>query len=149
MASRVTFERVEQVICTWFPDPEPETDSVRAFRAIAGLLLSAVVLGTVELGKLRRFTGYHPAFIAAVAWNMRNSGLWTAHGYDASAWLGPTGDVNEQMFLEDFDVAAGSTWCPDAEEPREAIDTWDVFCELEPHLLARRSGQGSDVEPAL
>lgn len=132
MGAKVTFEWVEQLICSWFPDPEPDNAYVRAFRAIASLLLSAAILETVEVGKLRRFTGYHPAFIASVAWNMRNNGVWTAKGYDASRWLSSAGDLDERVFLEDFDIATGSAWCPDAEFHHDAIDTWDVFLELEP-----------------
>jgi hypothetical protein len=131
VAARVTFERVQQLVCDWFPDPDPKTASVRGFRAIVSLLLSAVVLGTVEPGKLQQFTGYHPAFIASVASNMRNNHLWTAHGYDASHWLSPAGEMDERLFLEDFDVAAGSTWCPDAEFFHDAVDAWDVYQELE------------------
>jgi hypothetical protein len=93
VAVRVTFERVEQFVCDWFPDPEPETAYVRGFRAIVSLLLSAFVLGTVEPRKPSRFTGYHPAFIASVAWNMRNNNLWTTDGYDTSHWLSPAGDL--------------------------------------------------------
>jgi len=142
VAARVTIEQLEHLICAWFPDPEPETPCVRAFRAIASLLLSAVVLRTVGLGQLQRFTGYHPAFIASVAWNMRNNGLWTAQGYDASHWLSSAGDIDERLFLQDFDVAAGSTWCPDAEFLRDAIDTWDVFRQLEPQTAARWGRRG-------
>ena len=131
MASKVTFERIEQLICDWFPDPEPEIASVRGFRAIATLLLSAVVLGTVNARELHRFTGYHPAFIASVAWNMRNNGLWTAQGYNASHWLSSSGEVDEHLFLQDFDIASGSVWCPDAEFLYDAIDGWEVFRQLE------------------
>lgn len=132
MAAKVTFEQVEQLIFAWFPDPEPETATVRGFRAIATLLLSAVVLGTVKPTELHRFTDYHPAFIASVAWNMRNNGLWTRQGYDASHWLSATGEVDEHMFLIDFDIASGSTWCPHAEFLHHAIDSWNVFEQLEP-----------------
>jgi hypothetical protein len=138
MAARVTFERVQQLVCDWFPDPEPKTASVRGFRAIASLLLSAAVLGTVEPGQLRRFTSYHPAFIASVASNMRNNNLWTVQGYDTSHWLSSAGEVNERSFLEDFDVAAGSSWCPDAEFFHDAIDAWDVYQELESKGAVRR-----------
>ena len=131
MAARITFEQVERLVCDWFSDPEPETACVRGFRAIVSLLLSAVVLGTVEPGKLRRFTGYHPAFIASVAWNMRNNRLWTAQGYDTSHWLSSSGEVDEHLFLRDFDIASGSVWCPDAEFLCDAIDAWDVYQQLE------------------
>jgi hypothetical protein len=86
----------------------------------------------VEPGELRRFTGYHPAFIASVAWNMRNNRLWTARGIRYLALAKPRGVVDEHLFLEDFDIAPGTVWCWDAEFLHHAIDAWDVYKQLEP-----------------
>ena len=65
MGDRLTFASVEQFIETRFPDPEPDILCVRAYRAVAGVLLSAALLQTVKPSKLHQFTGYNPAFIAA------------------------------------------------------------------------------------
>jgi len=130
MCNRLTFEWVEQFIETRFPDPEPEILCVRAYRAVASVLLSAAILQTVEPRKLRQFTGYHPAFIASVAWNMRNSKLWTATGYDTSRWLSVSGEMNDLLMLGDVDVAWGNGWGPDAEFPRDAIDTYQAYKDL-------------------
>ncbi len=127
MGSYFTFRWVEEFIADRFPDPEPWLECVRAYRAVDCLLFSAAVLGTVEPHKLQAFTGYHPAFIAAVAWNMRNSRLWTANGYDSSQWLSSSGEMNNEAFLEDVGVAFGDVWCPDAEFPEDVIDVYQAF----------------------
>ena len=145
MGNRLTFEWVEQFIETRFPDPEPEILCVRAYRAVAGVLLSAVVLQTVEPRKLQQFTGYHPAFIASVAWNMRNSRLWTATGYDTSLWLSATGEMNDQSFLEDVEVAWGTGWGTDAECPHDAIDTYQVYADLAVQPMRSPSMDTSDI----
>lgn len=126
----LTFEWVEQFIKIRFPDPEPELLCVRAYRAVASVLLSAAVLQTLEPKKLRRFTGYHPAFIASVAWNMRNSKLWMATGYDTSRWLSASGEMNDLLMLEDVEVAWGTGWRSDAEFLHDSIDTYQVYEDL-------------------
>jgi hypothetical protein len=130
MGNRLTFGWVRHFIEARFPDPEPEIPCVRAYRAVASVLLSAVVLETVEPTKLQQFTGYHAAFIASVAWNMRNNKLWTPTTYDTSCWQSASGQMDDRLFLEDVDVALGTAWCPDAEFPNDAIDTSQVYRDL-------------------
>jgi len=77
MALPLRFEWIEEFIAERFPDPEPELFCVRAYWAVDCLLFSAALLGTTEPTRLQRFTGYHPGFIAAVAWNMQGNRLWT------------------------------------------------------------------------
>jgi hypothetical protein len=138
MDNRLTFICIEQFIAIRFPDQEPEILSVRAFRAVTSLLVAAAVLKTAEPCQLQDFTGYHPAFIASVSWNMRNNGLWTAAGYDTSDWLSSSGDMDDRMFLEHFDIAAGTTWCPDAEFLHDAIDVNIVYRDLNASLFGLR-----------
>ena len=115
MGRTLTFSWVEQFIANRFPDPEPELFCVRAYRAICSLLFSAALLGTVEPRRLQEFTGYHPAFIAGVAWNMTNNRLWTRSGYDTSGWLSSDGKMDDGQFVDEVDVALGTVWSPDAE----------------------------------
>jgi hypothetical protein len=49
-----------------------------------------------------------------------------------------SGDMDDRMFLEHFDIAAGTTWCPDAEFPDDAIDTDLVYRDLNPTLFRPR-----------
>jgi hypothetical protein len=84
----------------------------------------------VEPTKLQQFTGYHAAFIASIAWNMRNNRLWTPATYDTSSWQSASGQMDDRLFLEDVDVALGTVWCPDAECPNDAIDTYQVYRDL-------------------
>jgi hypothetical protein len=49
----------------------------------------------------------HPAFIAGIAWNMVNSRLRKRSGYDTSGWLSSEGKMNDEMFLEEVDIALG------------------------------------------
>ena len=145
MGNRLTFEWVEQFIETRFPDPEPEILCVRAYRAVASVLLSAAVLQTVEPSKLQQFTGYHPAFIASVAWNMRNGKLWTATGYDTARWLSASGEMNDLLMLEDVEVAWGTGWSPDAEFPHDAIDIYQVYKDLVAQSTSLRSMNCSET----
>jgi len=61
---------------------------------------------------------------------MRNSKLWTATGYDTSRWLNASGEMNDQTFLEDVEVAWGTRWGSDAELPRNSIEMYQVYKEL-------------------
>ena len=127
-----------------FPDPEPELLCVRAYRAVASVLLSAAVLQTVEPRKLHQFTGYHSAFIASIAWNMRNSKLWTATGYDTSRWLSASGEINDLLLLEEVEVAWGTGWGTDAEFPHDAIDIYQVYQDLAAQPMRSSSMDTSD-----
>jgi hypothetical protein len=122
MDQTLNFLWVQGFIANKFPDPEPELVSVRAYRAVAGVLYSAALLGTVGVPELARFTGLHPACIAAISWNMHNSHLWTPAGYDSSGWLSREGEINEVEFLEHVDVACGHMWCEAADRMGEAIN---------------------------
>ncbi len=130
MGRCLNLQWVEEIIAHRFPDPEPELLCVRAYRAVCCLLFSAALLGTIDPKRLHGFTGYHPAFLAAVAWNMRNNHLWTGTSYDASHWLSWSGELNKDAFLEDVSVAWGETWCDDAEFPHAKIDVYLVYKDL-------------------
>lgn len=130
MADILSFSWVEEFIANRFPDPYPESLTVRAYRAVAGLLLSAAILGTAEPRRLQEFTGYHAAFIAGVAWNMINSHLWNPSGYDCSSWLGSEGTIEDSRFLSDVDIALGSVWSPDADFSGKSFDTYEIFFDL-------------------
>jgi hypothetical protein len=127
MGRILAFSWIEKFIADRFPDPEPELFCVKAYRAVASLLFSAVLLGTTEPRRLQQFTGYRPAFIAGVAWNMINNRLWNRTGYDSSRWLSSDGKVDDALFLEEVDIAWGSAWSVDADFPDDAIDTYGIY----------------------
>jgi hypothetical protein len=129
MGRELSFAWVQGFIANNFPDPEPEALCVRVYRAVAGVLFSATLLGT-SAPELARFTGLHPEFIAAISWNMHNNHLWTRAGYDSSAWLSPEGTVNKAFFEEHVFIAWGDTWCDDANEMGKAIDAYDAYKRL-------------------
>jgi hypothetical protein len=131
MNQTLNFIWVQGFIANKFPDPGPELVSVRAYRAVAGVLFSAALLGTAAVPELARFTGLHPAFIAAISWNMHNSRLWTPAGYDSSGWLSREGEMNVVEFLEHVGVAWGDMWCEAADRMGEAIDVCDAYRRLE------------------
>ncbi|HKW18321.1 MAG TPA: hypothetical protein VJO35_12515 [Terriglobales bacterium] len=94
--------------------PEWEHDVTNSWDAIAILLLSAAVIGTTAPCMLARFTGYDLGFICAVAWNMRNNGLWTATQYKMT-WSPDVGVCDLSSFWDEVSVGSGSLWCEDAE----------------------------------
>jgi hypothetical protein len=138
MGKFLTYARVQRFMAGRFPDPEPELQCVRAYRAIMSLIFTAAVLNTCSPSELQRFTGYPIALIAAVAWNMINNGLWGST-YNSSDWLSPLGFMDDGAFMEHVDIALGGTWCLDAQFPHESIDTYRIFCQLD-GSAARRYG---------
>ena len=125
-----TIDLVKDFIAKRFPDPEPNLDCVKAYRATASLVFSAAILNCGEPTPLRRFTRYPAAFIAAVAWNMNNNRLWSSFGYNSSHWLRSTEEMDDRLFFEDVDVALGNVWCPNAEFPNDAFDSYQIYREV-------------------
>ena len=143
MDQTLNFIWVQGFIANKFPDPDPELVSVRAYRAVAGVLYSAALLGTAAVPELARFTGLHPAFIAAISWNMLNNHLWTPAGYDSSGWLSHEGEMNEVEFLEHVGVAWGDMWCEDVNVMGYAIDVYDAYRRLLLVWLLQQAPTGS------
>src|SRR5437762_3579824 len=66
----------------------PDTGAENPYFGLQLVLLSAAMFGTTDIYKLSNFIGCAPAYVAAVATNMLNNGLWDAYGcYDCSAWF--------------------------------------------------------------
>jgi hypothetical protein len=95
----------------WLYDPS----GGNGWDATAILLFSAAVLGTTDPEILARFTGYDVGFVCAVAWNMRNNGLWTATQYLPKRWSLETGIDDRSPFWEEVSVGCGSQWEQGAE----------------------------------
>jgi hypothetical protein len=100
--------------------------------AICIVLVSAVVRGTANVDQLSDFTRYSKGFIAAIAYNMENSGLWKEGRYDASDWSPngnplPRNEHEEEQFWEHVDIGEGSYSTSRAQLP--AADPSAIFWE--------------------
>jgi hypothetical protein len=108
---RAMYPETEDPDLTGHEGPEPHP-----VNAIAVVLLSAALLGTTDVVRLKRFTGYSRAFISAIKSNMENSRLWVEDRCDTSAWLSSSGAIDHDPFLEDVEVGMGLVWTQEADE---------------------------------
>lgn len=103
-----------------------ESSAENTWDATAILLFSAAVLGTTDPNILAKFTGYNMGFVCAVAWNMRNNGLWTATRYMPKDWSPETGVDDHSPFWEEVRVGYGWLWYEGAESEQSVeIDVMD------------------------
>jgi hypothetical protein len=98
--------------------------------AIGVVLLSAVLLGTTDVGRIVEFTKYSTRFVRAIALNMENSRLWKDGEHDSSTWssrdLLPTNESEDSSFWEHILVAEGSEWIVDA-KTHTSFDSSMIF----------------------
>src|SRR5262249_19363159 len=101
-----------------YPDVEDgRTDNAsyeHPLTAIGIILLSAALMGTIELRTLTAFTPYSQEFVSSVVLNMLNNRLWTDQGYDHSAWLLEDGTIEAEQLWEHVEMACGALWKPNA-----------------------------------
>jgi hypothetical protein len=99
MAVVLDFVWVKQFVCETLSDPEPRAQCVRIYRSVTSIVVSAALLNTTSVEALSRFTSINASLIRAIAWNLRNSKLWTTSTYDYSEWLSMEGELNQEMLL--------------------------------------------------
>jgi hypothetical protein len=146
MAERFTYTWVEHLIESIFPDPEPDLECVRAWRAVSGVLMSAALLDTTFPETLAKFTGLDVGFVVSISWNMQNNHLWSRDEYDHSAWLSQTGTFDRTQLEEHVSIAFGDSWCAAAQEPDYSVNVYRVFIRTYPVFISRkmrRDGTGS------
>jgi len=73
------------------------------------VVFSAALLRSTNVATLCAFTGYGRQYVAAIAENMANNGLWQGDEYTASGWL-RDGCLDEDEFGRQIDVALGMLW---------------------------------------
>lgn len=100
--------------------------------AIAKVLISAALLNTCSPNTLARFTGYDMGFIVAVVWNLREDRRCNGGQYDFGKWLTSEGEVREDEFWDDIDIAAGYTLSADRLGEPERIDAEKIYWSLHP-----------------
>ena len=123
----MTYSWVQQFVARTFPDPEPELQCVRIYRAVIGLVVSAALLSTTVVGELARFTNLPEEIVSLISANMRHSYLWTAGAYDCSEWLKPDGKLNPDGLLEHVEIAFGEMTAADAEYPPDSMHVYNMF----------------------
>jgi hypothetical protein len=124
-----------------YPDPEDQPGHEHPMDAVGIVLLSSAILGTANVEKLVKFTGYSSTFISAIAFNMENNKLWVDGEYREEQywrWFSPDGSVEDQEFWENIGIACGEVWVPEAHS-EDSMDTCKIYWgELPPQgLLAR------------
>jgi len=72
-------------------------------------VFSAAILRSTNVATLCAFTGYGRQYVAAIAENMANNGLWQGDQYVASGWLRDD-CLDENEFGRQIDVALGMLW---------------------------------------
>ena len=107
--------------------------SSNAWDAAAVLLFSAVVIGNTAPTLLAKFTGYDLGFICAVAWNMRNNGLWTAEQYKPT-WSLESGVDDSSRFWDEVSVGCGSLWFEGAES-KHSVEADMMEAQKDPYTF--------------
>lgn len=122
LRSRTSFKLIEDIrgkLLTKYPEVNEPPEEEPPMMAVAAVLLSAIILQTTELEKLVKFTGYSPAFIAAITSNMKHNKLWVAGRYmeaSYSLWLSNDRIVfDDDRFWADIEVACGMAWTSEAQ----------------------------------
>ena len=104
---------------TRFPDVNDPPEDEHPMTAVGIVLISAIILGTTDIARLAKFTGYSENFISAIAFNMIQNKLWVQGMYDhsqCSRWYAPDGVISdESVFWEHIDMACGNLWMPGVE----------------------------------
>jgi hypothetical protein len=94
----------------YLDDKYPDVGCNSPLFPVLVVVFCAAVLGTRDHDALSRFTGYTTDFIRTIAWNMRNSKLWSDRGWDTSRWLSLGEIVDDDEFWDSVDVAQGNLW---------------------------------------
>ena len=94
--------------------------------AVGIVLLSAAMMGSVDIAVLTSFTGCSTGFIAAIAFNMTNNGLWANGRYDTSDWLPRDSGIQVEELWEHVEIACGNMWRPVGDD-RDPLDPCKVF----------------------
>src|SRR5208282_6697868 len=95
-----------------YPAVEDERDDYLRYEhpltAIGAVLLTAALLGSIDHEVLVTFTGYSPAFVSAISFNMNNNRLWENGCYDISAWLAEGESINHDELWNHIEIANGT-----------------------------------------
>ena len=87
--------------------------------AVGIVLLSSAILGTGDIEKLVKFTGYTREFVSAIAFNMQNNNLWVNDQFEESQyrkWFALDGTIHDDdEFWENIQIACGTVWQPGAD----------------------------------
>lgn len=110
-------------VIDYLDDKYPDVGRESPLFPVLVVLFSAAVLGTGDHHALTRFTGYTADYVRAIAWNMRNSKLWSDSG--RFRWFSEGEIIDYDEFWDSVDVAQGSLWFDWSE--REPI-----YLEIEP-----------------
>jgi len=88
-----------------YPDANDPPEHEHPMVAVGIVLLSSAILGTANIEKLVKFTGYSRPFISAIAFNMENNKLWVDGQYGEES----TGDGSRLMDLLMTTMNSGRT----------------------------------------
>jgi hypothetical protein len=101
-----------------YPDANDPPEHEHPMVAVGIVLLSSAILGTANIEKLVKFTGYSRPFISAIAFNMENNKLWVDGQYGEDQygrWFSPDGSIDDDNeFWENIGIACGTAWEPEA-----------------------------------
>jgi hypothetical protein len=113
-----------------YPDVNDPPDQEHVMVAVGIVLLSSAILGTANIEKLVKFTGYSRNFISAIAFNMENNKMWVGGEYGEEQywrWFSPDGSIDDDNeFWENINIACGMTWVPDAHSDA-FVDTCKIY----------------------
>jgi len=132
MADKMHVTHLRKIVRALDPDSDVTAHGAidHPIDAVQVVLLTAAILGTINVVKLASFTGYSRQFISAIALNMKNNHLWINGQYKCSEWFDPEDGINHAMFHEHNDIACGSRWKPYAEPI--SVDACQIYwTELE------------------
>ena len=95
-----------------YPEANDPPQTEHPMTAVGIVLISAIILGTTEISRLVKFTGYSENFISAIAFNMTQSKLWVNGRYDESQfseWFSPDGIISDDVqFWDHIEIACGN-----------------------------------------
>lgn len=148
---KTSFRLVEDIRLKFnikYPDVNDPPGTEHPMVAVGIVLVSSAILGTGEIEKLVKFTGYTREFVSAIAFYMQNNNLWVNDQFQESQyqkWFAPDGTIhNDDEFWENIQIACGTVWQPGA-DTSVSLDTCKIYWDEQQNpsnLLISHPGYG-------